>query len=94
MSRVWDALRTSLPRLRHSPPSRHPHTHPRRPSTPSQAEHVSRAECPPFEYSPHREFTVLVLGVGCVVQRPEIGLTLAGFGNGAKGSYVCRCACG
>ncbi|KAL1724680.1 hypothetical protein EV714DRAFT_278355 [Schizophyllum commune] len=25
-------------------------------------EHVSRAERPPFEYSPHREFTVLVLG--------------------------------
>ncbi|KAL1672218.1 hypothetical protein EV122DRAFT_255977 [Schizophyllum commune] len=51
------------------------------PPTPLPVEHVSRTEHPPFEYSPHREFTVPVLGAGYVVQPSETCAALAGVGN-------------
>ncbi|KAL1750323.1 hypothetical protein FB107DRAFT_279741 [Schizophyllum commune] len=51
------------------------------PLPPPPIERVPRTERPPFEYSPHREFTVVVLGAGCVVQRSEICTASAGFGS-------------
>ena len=46
---------------------------------PSPIECVPRADRLPFEYSPHREFTVLVLGAGCVFQCSESCTTSAGL---------------
>ena len=68
-SKLWERLEKRCVRFSSPAPLalyHHPSHSPRRPRTfppiPLPAKHVPRAEYPPFEYSPHREFTVRVLG--------------------------------